>query len=201
MKNILLAVFAFCVSLSASAQVITETRATKKNENTNLYEKVPVEGKYVGYAGIEIVSPGAFGDGGANFGFTTSHGVMVKDCIFVGGGLGYVADFSNKQGIFPVFADGRYFFRSQFQRRIYPHIAGRLGAMIPTQGSVGAMGQIAIGLRVPFSESFAMNIEVGPQYATRYERAHDLNSVSDNGAPFKSAGSRFSFFGRVNFEF
>ncbi|MDE7335722.1 MAG: hypothetical protein K2N10_05380, partial [Muribaculaceae bacterium] len=166
MKNILLFALTLCMSLSAAAQVVTETRTPKKNENTNLYEKVPEEGKYVGYAGIEIASPGAFGDGGANFGFTTTHGLMGNESIFVGGGLGYIADFYNKQGLFPLFADGRYFFRSQFQRRIYPHIAARRGALIPTQGNVGVMGQLAIGLRVPFSESFAMNIEVGPQYGT-----------------------------------
>lgn len=201
MKNILLFVLTLCMSLSAAAQVVTETRTTKKNDNTNLYEKVPMEGKYVGYAGLEFVSPGAFGNGGSNFGVTTAHGAMVTENVFVGAGLGYLADFHNKQGIFPVFADGRYFFRSEFQRRIYPHIAARLGALIPTEGQVGFMGQLAVGIRVPFSDSFAMNIEVGPQLGTHYEREAEKNSISITGGPFKSKDTKFGFFGRVNFEF
>lgn len=201
MKNLILFVLAFCMSLSAAAQVNTETRVPTKSTKTNLYEKVPMEGKYVGYAGLEFVSPGAFGNGGTNFGVTTSHGAMVTESVFVGAGLGYLADFHNKQGVFPVFADGRYFFRSEFQRRIYPHIAARLGALIPTEGQVGFMGQLAIGIRVPFSDSFAMNIEVGPQLGTHYEREAEKNSISITGGPFKSKDTKFGFFGRINFEF
>lgn len=185
---------------STSAQVITEQKVTNKNAHTNLLEKVPEEGKYVGYVGIELVSPGYFGAGGANFGLSTTHGAMIQDRIFIGGGVGYFADFSNKQGVIPVFADGRYFFRSQFQRRIYPHLGARLGVQIATEGGVGGFGQIALGLRVPFTESFALNVEVGPQYATGYERKHEQNMISTN-QPFKSAGCKFQFFGRINFEF
>lgn len=194
--------FSLALSLPASAQIITAQKVDDKtrNEHTNLLEKVPEEGKYVGYVGVELVSPGYFGDGGANFGLSTTHGVMLKDRIFIGGGAGYFADFNNKKGVIPVFADGRYFFRSQFQRRIYPHIGGRLGVQIATEGGVGGFGQVALGLRVPFTERFALNVEVGPQYATGYEREHELNMISTN-KPFKSAGCKFQFFGRINLEF
>lgn len=188
------------LSASASAQIIISQKAENKNQHTNLLEKVPEQGKYVGYAGVELLSPGFFGDGGVNFGITTTHGAMLRDRIFVGGGVGYFADFRNGKGVIPIFADGRYFFRSQFQRRIYPHIGARAGAQIATEGGVGGFVQLALGLRVPFTEKFAMNIEVGPQYATHYEREHKQNMIS-TGKPFTTAGNKFQFFARLNFEF
>lgn len=202
MKKLTTIISCLILGLTASAQVVTQnTVSSNRNDNTNLLEKIPEEGKYVGYAGIELLSPGFFGNGGSCFGVTTSHGAMVRETIFVGGGTGYYADFGNKQGIIPIFGELRYFFRSQFQRRIYPHIAGRIGAQIATQGGAGAFGQVGIGLRVPFTESFAMNIEVGPYYGTHYEREHGTNEVSIIGRPFKASGTKFAFFGRINFEF
>ena len=60
------------LAVTASAQVVTQTTTTTtRNDNTNLFEKIPEEGKYVGYAGIEIMSPGFFGDGGLEFGFSS----------------------------------------------------------------------------------------------------------------------------------
>lgn len=202
MKKLTTILSCMLLAVTASAQIVTQTTTTTtRNDNTNLFEKIPEEGKYVGYAGIEIMSPGFFGDGGSAVGVTTTHGAMVRETIFVGAGTGYFADFHNKQGLIPIYGDIHYFFRSQYQRRIYPHIAGRLGAQIATQGGAGAFGQIAIGLRVPFSEKFAMNLEVGPYYGTHYEREHANNELSINGKPFKSSGAKFAFFGRVNFEF
>lgn len=195
MKNLLSLIVAL-------ASILGTTAATpKQNKYTNLYEKIPMEGSYVGYVGAEIISPGSFGDGGFNAGITTSHGKMFTRNIYAGLGAGYIADFRNEKGIIPVFAEGRYFFSSQYQRRIYPHIGLRAGAAIATEGGTGALVQACVGFRVPLSEKFALNIEVGPQYSTKYEREHGEGTITDTGKPFRAAGMRFSFFGRINFEF
>lgn len=196
MKRILL-IFAAVIAAAG----IYAAEADPRNKYTNVYEKVPLEGSYVGYAGVELLSPSFFGDGGANFGITTSHGVMVTPCIFVGGGAGYIQDFRNNLGLVPVFAEGRYFFQSQYQRRIYPHIGARAGAAIPTkEGKVGYLLQLCIGFRIPLAETFALNLEVGPQYATKYRRETENGYASWN-KPFRNDGDAFSFFARLNFEF
>lgn len=184
------------------AGALGATAATpKQNKYTNLYEKIPTEGGYVGYVGVEIVSPGSFGAGGFNAGITTSHGKMFTRNLYAGLGAGYIADFRNEKGIIPIFAEGRYFFASQYQRRIYPHIGLRAGAAIATEGGTGALVQACVGFRVPLSEKFALNIEVGPQFSSKYEREHADGAVTDTGKPFRVDGTHFAFFGRVNFEF
>lgn len=198
MKKLLTIITLLATALSLSAS------EPKKRSYTNLYEKIPAEGTYVGFAGVELLSPGSFGYGGVNFGITTSHGFMLSNRLFLGLGTGYVADFNNKKGLIPIFADGRFYFPSQYQRRIYPHLGARLGAEIATQGGVGGLFQLALGFRIPFSDSFAMNIEVGPQYSSKYTRGgkegETLIELNDM-RPFKTNGGFFSFFGRVNFEF
>ena len=64
------------------------------------------------------------------------------------------------------------------------------------------MGQAAIGFRVPLSEKLALNLEVGPQYSTFFDQEVIVglpNYAID--AKWKSAGARFSFFGRLSIEF
>ncbi len=207
MKKVFLILVALVAELSLSASEPAVMKAERKvdgrNKYTNMLEKVPLEGSYVGYAGIEMLSPSYFGDGGTNFGVTTSHGVMITNRIFVGGGAGYIHDFRNDIGIIPVFAEGRYFFQSQYQRRIYPHIGARAGAIIPTQSQAkaGYLLQVCLGFRVPLTEGFAFNLEVGPQYATKYSRDTPDKQIAQMGEPFISKGDFFSFFARVNFEF
>lgn len=183
--------------VSAKSQIASDSR----NKYTNVYEKVPLEGKYVGYAGIELLSPSYFGDGGANFGIVTSHGYMVTDKIFVGGGVGYIRDFPYGKAVIPIFAEGRYFFQSEYQRRIYPHFGLRAGAAVATEGGTGFVGQMCVGFRIPLTEGFAINLEVGPQYATKYMRESKAGYISETGEPFVKDGYFFSFFARLNFEF
>ncbi|MCM1309965.1 MAG: hypothetical protein NC301_02930 [Bacteroides sp.] len=187
--------------LTAVAAVSAFAAEQPRNRYTNVLEKVPLEGSYVGYAGLELLSPSYFGEGGVNFGVTTSHGAMVTNAIFLGGGVGYMQDFRNSVGAIPVFAEGRYFFQSQYQRRIYPHIGARAGAVIPTEGKVGYLVQLCVGFRVPLTENFAMNIEVGPQYASKYRRDVEQGYVGQTGEPFVKNGDSFGFFARINFEF
>lgn len=168
-------------------------------ERTNLYDKLPAQG-YVGYVGVEMTSPGMFSDGGSAAGVTTEHGLMATSTIFFGGGVGYMRDFEQHQSTIPIFASARFYFPSEFMRKIYPHVSARLGGMVASQGGGGTYAQLGIGFRVPFSEKLAMNVEVGPQYATKFEREHRVGDVS-YGNDFKSAGMRFAFFGRVTFEF
>lgn len=174
-------------------------QAKELKRYTNLHDKIPAAG-YVGFVGVEMGSPGAFGPGGFSIGATTSHGYMVTPRIFVGAGAGYIADTEDSQGVIPVFAEGRLYFPSQYMRRIYPHIAARLGAQFATEGGTGGLVQLACGFRVPFNQKLALNVEVGPQYATAYERETPKDQISFN-APFKSNGMKFSFFARINFEF
>ena len=175
------------------------SQAAELKRYTNLYDKIPAEG-YVGFGGVEIVAPGFFGDGGYSVGVTTSHGWMVRPTIFLGLGAGYIQDFDDDQGVVPIFAEGRIYFASDYMRRIYPHIGARIGGVVATEGGGGTYIQLAGGFRVPFSNKVALNVEVGPQYATKFERQHDLNQIGVN-TPFKSKGMRFSFFGRINIEF
>lgn len=192
MKKLLILMVAALAAIGAQAE-------PAKKRYTNLYDKIPSAG-YVGFAGVEISAPGFFGDGGFGAGITTSHGWMVRPTIFLGLGTGYIADFNNDKGVIPIFAEGRLYFPSQYMRRIYPHIGLRLGGQVATEGGAGTYVQVACGFRVPFSEKFAMNVEVGPQYATKYvrERRSDIITINQ---PFQSSGMRFAFFGRINFEF
>lgn len=198
MKKLLSIFTLMLATLSVSA---ASTRTTNP-ERSNLYEKVPMEGSYVGYVSIETNSPGYFGVGGFNGGITTAHGKMVTRNIFLGLGTGYIADFAKGKGVIPVFADFRYFFQSQFQRRIYPHIGLRGGATVATIGKAGGLAQAAIGFRVPLSEKLALNLEVGPQYSSFFDQEVIVGSPNySTDGKWKSAGARFSFFGRLSIEF
>ena len=158
---------------------------------TNLYDKVPHAG-YVGSVALEVSAPGAYGTG---FGLTTTHGFMVRPTVFAGIGTGYIHSFNYGKGVIPVYAEGRFYFPSQYMRRIYPHIGVRLGGQIGTEGGSGFYSQAACGIRIPFSDRIAFNVEVGPQYAGKYERA------SVYGGKFEAKGAHFGFFGRVSLEF
>ncbi len=170
----------------------------KPKAYTNLYDKVPHSG-YVGNIGLEVNAPGAYP--GTSMGVTTSHGFMVRPTIFVGAGVGYLHSVSHGHGVIPIFAEGKFYFPSEHMRRIYPHLGVRLGGQVGTQGGSGLFSQVACGIRIPFSDRLALNVEVGPQYAGKYERGGASNTVVTYNRPFKSAGQRFSFFGRVSFEF
>lgn len=188
MKKLTTLILGLAVALGVSAK-----------PHTNLLDKLPGEG-YTGYVNVELQTPGAFGAGGTNFGLTTVHGLMLTPRAFVGLGAGYLADFSADQGVIPIFAEGRLFFPSQYMRRIYPHIGARVGAQIATQGGTGALVQVVGGIRVPLSEKLALNVEIGPQYASGYERSLSSNQIN-YGGPFKSKGMKFSFVARVGIEF
>ena len=158
----------------------------KPKAYTNLYDKVPHSG-YVGSIGLEISAPGAYGSTGV--GVVTTHGMMVKPTIFAGVGVGYLHSVSHGQGVVPIFAEGRFYFPSQYMRRIYPHVGARLGAQVGTEGGAGVYSQIACGIRIPFSDRLALNVEVGPQYAGKYERVG--NGQVTYNAPYKSKGKQY----------
>lgn len=168
-------------------------------ERTNLYDKLPGDG-YVGFAGVELASPGFFGNGGFAAGVTTEHGLMVTPKVFFGGGVGYVRDFEQHEAVIPIFAAARFYFPSEYMRKIYPHVSARLGGEVATHGGGGTYMQLGIGFRIPFSEKIAMNLEIGPQYATKFEREHRSDEATFGG-DFKANGMRFAFFGRVTLEF
>lgn len=170
----------------------------KPKPYTNLYDKVPHSG-YVGSVALEIASPGAYP--GSAGGLTTTHGYMVRPTIFAGIGVGYLHSFNNDHGVIPIFAEGKFYFPSEHMRRIYPHVGVRLGGQVGTQGGSGLYSQIACGIRVPFSDRLALNVEVGPQYAGKYERLGGSSTTVTVNQPFKAKGQHFGFFGRVSFEF
>ncbi len=176
--------------------LVASVCVAKPKAYTNLYEKVPHEG-YVGSVAVEVNAPGAYGTTG--FGVSTTHGFMVRPTVFAGVGAGYIHSFDHSKGVIPVFAEGRFYFPSQYMRRIYPHVGVRLGGQIGTEGGAGFYSQVACGIRIPFSDRTALNVEVGPQYAGKYERASE--GYLTYNAKFRSKGQQFGFFGRVSFEF
>ena len=178
--------------------LIASVGMAKPKPHTNLYDKVPHSG-YVGNVALEVASPGAYP--GSAGGFTTTHGCMVTPKILAGIGTGYIHSFNSGKGLIPIFAEGKFFFPSQHMRRIYPHIGVRLGGQVGTQGGAGLYSQVACGIRVPFSDRLALNVEIGPQYAGKYERIGSSNTTVTYNKPFKAHGQQFSFFGRVSFEF
>ena len=178
--------------------LIASVGMAKPKPNTNLYDKVPHSG-YVGNVALEIASPGAYP--GSAAGVTTTHGCMVTPKILAGVGVGYLHAFNSGKGVIPIFAEGKFFFPSEHMRRIYPHIGVRLGGQVGTEGGAGPYSQVACGIRIPFSDRVALNVEIGPQYAGKYERLGASNTTVTYNKPFKAHGERFSFFGRVSFEF
>lgn len=176
--------------------LVASVCVAKPKAYTNLYEKVPHSG-YVGSVALDISAPGAYGSTG--FGVTTTHGLMVRPTVFAGLGTGYLHSFNYGKGVIPVFAEGRFYFPSQYMRRIYPHVGVRLGGQIGTEGGAGFYSQVACGIRIPFSDRIALNVEVGPQYAGKYERA-SAGMITYNGK-YKAKGQQFGFFGRISLEF
>ena len=174
-----------------------EVRAKDERFHSNLLEKIP--SGYVGSLGVEVNAPGAYPEAAA--GVMTVHGYMVRPKVFVGAGVGYMHSVTYNQGVIPVFAEGRFYFASQYMRRIYPHIGLRLGAQFATEGGPGIYSQAACGFRVPVSNHIALNLEVGPQYVTKYSRGgrHDLTVTFNE--PWKTGGYTFGFFGRLSVEF
>lgn len=190
MKKLIIALVATMVAFSASAEL---------KRYTNVLDKIPSSG-YVGFASVEFCAPGNYNGDGADFGITTTHGWMVRPNMFLGGGVGYIRSFRHGQATIPIYAEGKLYFPSQYMRRIYPHIGLRLGGQLATQGSGGVYSQLACGFRVPLSEKIALNVEVGPQYASRYSREPNGDKVTFGG-PFRAAGTKFGFFGRISVEF
>lgn len=178
-----------------SKKIAVSTR--ERDAHTNLYDKIP--SGYVGSIGIEVNAPGAFPETAA--GVTTVHGYMFRPKMFIGAGVGYMHSIRHSEGVIPIFGEFRCYFSSEYMRRIYPHFGLRLGGQVATKGGAGLYSQAACGFRIPLSEKIAFNLEVGPQYVTKYARGgkHD-DSVTFN-SPWKTAGYTFGFFGRLALEF
>lgn len=197
MKHILSLITALLLALPVMAQETVKVEAPYKGgSRTNLYDKVPHD--YVGQVALEIASPGAYG--GSMGGVSTTHGYMVRPTVFVGAGVAYYHSFDVKQFVVPIFAEGRIYFPSEHMRRIYPHISLRLGGQVASEGKPSFYSQAAVGIRVPFSDQLALAVEVGPQYAGKYERNATDKTLTAN-QPFVAKGHAISFFGRVAFEF
>lgn len=204
MKKITALILSIGLAVSAFAQgssntvVLRNVEAKQKVQNTNLLDKLPGEG-YVGTVNLELNAPGAFNSTSAG-GFTTTHGWMVTPRFFFGAGTGYIQSFSYKHGVIPVYAEGRYYFPSEFMRRIYPHIGARLGGQWATEGGWGVYSQVAVGVRVPVSEAIALNVEIGPQYITKYT-AGKASTIVQVNQPFVANGQKFGIFFRFGVEF
>ena len=174
-----------------------EIGASKDKYSSNLLDKIP--SGYVGSVGFEVDAPGAYPE--SAIGAITVHGYMVRPKIFVGAGTGYIHSVRYDQGTIPVFAETRFYFTSGYMRRIYPHFGLRLGAQFATQGEPGFYSQIACGFRVPVSEHVALNLEVGPQYVTKYPRGGRHDATVTVNEPWKQNGCLFGIFGRLSIEF
>lgn len=213
MKKVLTSLLLALFCLTLAAQSIADNEAIQrehlrskkiavaereKDRNTNLYDKLPSAG-YVGSVALEINAPGAYPESAG--GVSTVHGFMVNPRVFLGLGAGYIHSVRHGEGVIPVFAETRIYFPSQYMRRIYPHMGVRLGAQIPTAGATGVYSQLACGFRVPVSEKLALNLEVGPQYVTKYLRGGRHDSTVTVNSPWKAAGYTFGFFGRLSLEF
>lgn len=212
MKKSLLAALISLVTFTAVAQTVAdheaiqrehlrkkniEVRAKNEKYHSNLLEKIP--SGYVGSFGVEVNAPGAYPE--AAGGIMTVHGYMVSPKIFAGAGVGYIHSITYNQGVIPVFAEGRFYFASQYMRRIYPHLGLRLGGQFATEGGSGIYCQAASGFRVPVSEHIALNLEVGPQYVTKYTRGGRHDATVTFNEPWKTNGYTFGFFGRLSVEF
>ena len=187
------------MTLSAASAIHADEQVMRKSNSSShvsaivLAPKIPQKG-YVGDVYLDVMAPGSFAHAGSLFGFTTTHGAMVTERHFVGLGAGYLRDFSAEEGIIPIYAEGRIYFPSASVHRIYPHIGMRLGGIYATQGGGGVYGTLACGIRVPVSTSLALNVEIGPQVTTKYNR-------TSYGADFSSDGMHIGFFGRIGLEF
>lgn len=171
--------------------------AQKEDKNSNLIDKIP--SGYVGTVSVEINAPGAYPETAA--GIETVHGWMVKPKIFLGAGVGYIHSVRYNEGVIPIFAESKFYFASEYMRRIYPHLGLRLGGQIATEGGAGIYSQAAIGFRIPLTEKLALNLEVGPQYVTQYTRGGRHDSTVTYKEPWASNGYTFGFFGRLGIEF
>ncbi len=212
MKKVFISSILMLVSVAVSGQTAADYEAIQREHlrkkkievgarndkySSNLIEKIP--SGYVGSIGFEVNAPGAYPE--SAIGVTTVHGYMVKPKIFLGAGTGYIYSVRYGQGVIPLFAEARFYFSSQYMRRIYPHLGFRGGAQFATEGETGFYGQVACGFRVPVNEHLALNLEVGPQYVTKYTRGgrHDLTVTVNE--PWKQNGCTFGFFGRLSLEF
>lgn len=194
MKKAIMGLVALICALGASAE---------NKRYTNVLDKIPAEG-YVGFAALEFNAPGLFQDLSTDIGVTTTHGWMVTPKIFLGAGVGFLYNPGAEKGLIPIFAEAKFYFPSQYMRKIYPHIDARLGGQIATEGGTGLYSQLGIGFRVPVSEKLAINVEVGPQMAGKYVRGGGSNADNQPilyAQPFKAKGTKVSFFGRVSIEF
>ena len=174
-----------------------EVGARNDKYASNLIEKIP--SGYVGSFGVEVNAPGAYPE--SAIGAMTVHGYMVRQKIFVGAGAGYIYSVRYGQAVIPVFAETRFYFTSEYMRRIYPHFGLRLGAQFATEGDPGIYSQAACGFRIPINEHIALNLEVGPQYVTKYSRGGRHDTTVTFNEPWKQNGCTFGFFGRLSVEF
>lgn len=197
---------AYCVAFGQTPEDIQREHLRKKNiavasqkedKNSNLIEKIP--SGYVGSVALEINAPGAYPESAA--GIETVHGWMVKPKIFLGAGVGYIHSIRYNEGVIPIFAEAKFYFASEYMRRIYPHLGVRFGGQLATEGGSGIYSQAAVGFRIPVTEKIALNLEVGPQYVTKYTRGGRHDSTVTYKEPWATNGYTFGFFGRLGIEF
>ncbi|MDE6144733.1 MAG: hypothetical protein K2F96_00480 [Muribaculaceae bacterium] len=174
-----------------------EVQTRRNDRYGNLFEKIP--SGYVGSVALAINAPGAYPETAA--GVETVHGWMVRPKMFLGAGAGYIRAFRYDEAVIPLFAEARFYFASEYMRRIYPHLGLRLGGQFASEGGGGFYSQAACGFRIPMSERFAISLEVGPQYVTKYTRGGRHDSTVTYKSPWMVNGYTFGFFGRLSFEF
>jgi|GluameStandDraft_1065615.scaffolds.fasta_scaffold00078_19 hypothetical protein len=174
-------------AISSAAQTPADTTAVMEAITQPIHPN-----GYMGEASIEVLATGAYHS--ADIGITTTHGVMFKDRYFFGGGAGYLRDFNANQYLIPIYIDGRIFFKSAGNKRIYPHVGLRLGGALVSEGSSGFYGALSGGVRVPIGRHLGLSINIGPHLITKYERP-------SYGKAFHANGYKIGFFGRVSMDF
>lgn len=168
-------------------QVIAER--TEKPEPSK-HSAIPGVG-YSGTVGVELYAPAPYAT--SSFGLTTTHGAMLTERHFLGGGVGLVHDFRGNHTVIPIYAEGRLYFRSKVNN-IYPNIALRAGAMTAGKAGTGFYGTLTGGIRIPFANGLGLLAEVGPHLSPKF--THD-----GLGKPYKLDGTKFGFTVRVSFMF
>lgn len=194
MKKIILFLVATILALPtvcAQSVILDKTAVPKTEKPENpAYSAIPKSG-YSGLVGVELSTPGPYGS--SAFGITTTHGAMLTERHFLGGGIGLVKDFADKRTSIPIYAEGRLYFLSQ-NNNIYPNIALRAGAMVSGRAGTGFYGTLTGGIRIPFSHSLGLLAEVGPALMPKYTH-EGLRS------PYKVDGTKIGFYARISFMF
>lgn len=153
---------------------------------------------YCGSASVEVLMAGAYGS--AEFGVTTTHGVMLRDRFFIGLGAGYIRDFSYDQSLIPIYGEARLHFAHREEGRIMPHVGLRLGGALASEGSSGFYGTLSAGVRVPLSGKCGLSLEIGPSIITKYLREGGKTNLAF-AKPFAPDGYKVSLFLRLSVDF